>query len=122
MHEGEVWTASFDDLSGVEAFSEVAWRGGARIRCHSLVGDPGPRTLEGTPEALLMNTAKDLDEQGHTPDFEGELERGVTALLAKDYDAAVRAFEAAHAIDPEHPQVNTNLRRLRELGYTKREP
>ncbi len=63
VHSGEVWNATFDDLIGVDAFVQVAWRHGARTHCRSLSSPPGARTLEGTAEALLMDTARMLDEQ-----------------------------------------------------------
>ena len=167
VHSGEVWSATFGNLTGIEAFVQVAWRQGAKTHCRTLSSDPGVRTLEGMAERLLMDTARVMDEQSHhtagpsatdgdrrssDPPFRQELlsdeefaltetippttaraasdtehpfgeafsrqlDHGVSALLAKDFATALAAFKAAHGIDPEHPLVNANLKRLRELGY-----
>jgi len=49
--------------------------------------------------------------------FSRQLDRGIRALLGKDMEAAVAAFEAAEAIRPGHPTVTANLARLSELGF-----
>ena len=45
------------------------------------------------------------------------LDRGLDALLSKDYAAAAQAFLEARAIDPEHHTVVANLKRLVDLGH-----
>ncbi len=60
------------------------------------------------------------DERAETvtdPAFEGHLDEGVMALLSKDYARAWREFESAEAIEAGHPVVQTNLERLRQLGF-----
>ncbi len=59
--EGEAWDASYGALRGRSAFAAVAWRPGARVRIEA-VATPPPRTLHGPAEALLLATAKHLDE------------------------------------------------------------
>lgn len=165
VHCGEVWSATYEGMTGVDAFLRVAWRPGGKTHCRTLSADLGPRTLEGTAESLLMDTARRLDEErrslpSEAPDeqrdsvasrrellsdedlsfgdpfppepgtdsaiiveeaFNRQLDRGVNALLARDLATALKAFEAAHGIDPEHPLVNANLKRLQELGYGESE-
>lgn len=43
-------------------------------------------------------------------------EKGVDALLGKDYHRALSAFLAAERLRPDDPKVQTNLKRLRDLG------
>lgn len=175
VHGGEVWSAELGALTGIEAFAQLAWRTGAHVRCRNLTGELGPRTLQGTAEGLLMDTARMMDEQNRDAGgsshveratnlssrpprmellseedefnfaetfpptsaaqpappseassivddaFGRQLDRGVSALLKKDYETALAAFEAALAIQPEHPLVKANLERLHEMGYGNQE-
>ncbi len=50
------------------------------------------------------------------PGFEDAWDKGIAALLRKDYDAAYGAFYEAAALRPEDMRVQVNLRRLEELG------
>ncbi len=49
--------------------------------------------------------------------FGAAMERGLEALLAKDYQAARSAFLEAQGIRPEDRVVGANLQRLRDLGF-----
>lgn len=54
--------------------------------------------------------------------FDEAFEAGVEALLVRDFPAAYAAFERASAIHPDDPKVNTNLERLRQLGFGRSVP
>lgn len=140
VHDGEVWDAQAGTLSGVEAFDRIMWREGGSVRCRPLV-EPGPRTVTGPTESLLMDSvARSHNETaGHdavpetaepetpppaTPgprmlqaSFERLVDDGVGALLAKDYAAALVAFVAADALLPGDAVVRANLGRLAEMGF-----
>jgi hypothetical protein len=51
------------------------------------------------------------------PRFDLCIERGIDALLRKDYPVAHAAFTAAAAITPDDPRVRANLVRLGQLGF-----
>ena len=46
---------------------------------------------------------------------------GIEAVLAQDHARARKLFQAAAAIDPEHPVVRTNLQRLAQLAKSTEE-
>ncbi|MFO0637046.1 MAG: response regulator [Nannocystaceae bacterium] len=82
-----------------------------------------PRAGEGVDAAW-----DDLLEGGEAPApppvspaitaaFDASYERGVDALLRKDYLAAQLAFTDAARIAPEDPRVRANLLRLAQLGF-----
>lgn len=48
---------------------------------------------------------------------EAEVERGIEALLTRDYPEALRAFSAALELGHDTPTIRANLARLAELGY-----
>lgn len=50
-------------------------------------------------------------------DFEKDWDRGVLALVEKDYARALIAFLAARKIRPGDLKVESNIQRLREMGY-----
>lgn len=54
--------------------------------------------------------------------FREHYDRGVDALLSKDYRAAVEAFQLAADLRPEDRSVTAKLHRLRELGHTGASP
>ena len=78
VSRGAAWHARVGDMEGIDAFAVVAWRPDAKIRVRTLEGEPGHRSLSGSVEALLMDTARVLDEYNrdlaggktnHSPDY-----------------------------------------------------
>lgn len=63
VHDGDVWDARAGGLVGKAAFARVAWEGGGRVRCRALTQPPATRTLSGSAESLLMDSARMLDEE-----------------------------------------------------------
>jgi CheY-like chemotaxis protein len=61
--DGEVWSASDQAGDGVPAFKRAAFSRDGPVECRVLEGDAGPRSIEGGWEALLIDTARELDEQ-----------------------------------------------------------
>ena len=49
--------------------------------------------------------------------FDEAFERGVDALLVKDYARALSAFQEARAIKPEDSRVRANIARLHAMGF-----
>lgn len=50
--------------------------------------------------------------------FEETFDRGVDALLAKDYRTAYEVFLEAERLDPRDRRVIANLQRLRDMGFS----
>ncbi|TPV95214.1 MAG: DUF4388 domain-containing protein [Myxococcales bacterium FL481] len=69
--------------------------------------DPGPRATERTAHAASFGLAR---------------ERGIEALLAKDYTRALYCFQAAEELSPGDPLVRGNIERLAELGVGRAAP
>ena len=51
------------------------------------------------------------------PPLDELLDRGLEAVLRKDHDAALRAYQAAYELAPGDPVVAANLHRLDALGH-----
>ncbi|MFO0565355.1 MAG: response regulator [Polyangiaceae bacterium] len=49
--------------------------------------------------------------------FAAHCDRAIAALLTKDYKSAAAAFGQARELRPEDPLVNTNLARLKAMGF-----
>jgi DNA-binding response OmpR family regulator len=64
---GEVWCSRDQDGDGTEAFARLAFHNGGEVTCHTLLDDPPERNLQSTWEALLMDSARVLDERGRKP-------------------------------------------------------
>lgn len=58
---GELWDATDDEGDGIPAFRRVVTRPGA-FRAHTLDRDPGPRTIEGPWEMLMLDALRLADE------------------------------------------------------------
>lgn len=67
--DGQAWTARDTAGDGLEAFRRLALTRQAQVRCQTFHGDPGPRTLSGSAEALLLDTARVADEAGTSDDL-----------------------------------------------------
>jgi CheY-like chemotaxis protein len=145
VHRGEVWRAQDAIGSGREALFRLLGSKPRSLECATLTGDPGPRCVEGRWEELLLEAARLSDEAGVDRSdsdvdesidsildlaFDGDsagpleaddgfseaMESGLEAMLAKDYDRALGAFEEARKIRPENRVVEANLARLRDMG------
>ena len=75
----------------------------------SLVPTPGPQS----PRVITSVTESPVT-------FNELWTRGVDALLRRDFETAVLAFEAAEGLQPDHAGVQANLLRLKDMGYRKK--
>lgn len=71
--------------------------------------------IEASAPASTTDAA--VAASGGDPRFDLSIERGIDALLRKDYLAAHAAFTAAAGIAPDDPRVRANLVRLAQLGF-----
>jgi CheY-like chemotaxis protein len=60
--QGEAWSAQDEHGAGLDAFRRLLLARAVMVRCQTFQGDAGPRTLEGTAEALLLESARFADE------------------------------------------------------------
>ena len=70
VKEGQAWHACLGELVGPEAFARIAWLPNARVHCRTMLSNPPARNLDGSVEALLMSSAKILDESSRKVDPE----------------------------------------------------
>lgn len=110
QHTGDLAAASIDALVAADG----AWQGAAP-EAPAFALDPGASgtptaaaPVAGPPPATALPEPEDV--------FKVAVEEGVSALLDKDYAAALAAFERARALRPGDTLVETNLRRLAQLG------
>ncbi len=54
-------------------------------------------------------------------EFANHYDRAISALMRKDYQAAVAAFDLARALRPDDATVNANLARLEAMGHRKKD-
>lgn len=116
--DGEGWAATDRHGDGLAALQRLSVAKGARVTCSALVGDPGPRTLSGSCEWLLLECARLTDEgtqRPSTPDFQACFDAGLTALLARRHHEALEAFRAAHELRPHDANTRVLVTRLEEL-------
>lgn len=94
--------------SGVIELSEL--RGGAV--------DPRAEPTSAGPALRERDASRvDVRELAGARAFEVAYERGVDALLAKDFGRAFDAFTEAHRHAPDDRRVEANLARLRQMGF-----
>lgn len=144
VQRGQVWHAEDADGEGREALTRLVNLKPARAACHTSKGSPARRTVEGRWEELVLEAARCADESardagGEAPDFDLDtafapdagpsetpephdgfdlaMERGLEALLDKDYRAARSAFLDAQNIRPDDRVVEANIQRLLEMGF-----
>lgn len=144
VHRGEAWAARDAEGAGNEAFYRLAMNARLTAHCTTLKEAPGDRNLFDSWEMLLLEAARLADETaaglgpgssgrsaaGDVPqpssgaasksdDAEFDLiwDRGVSALLAKDYAGALAVFRAARDMRPRDGRVIANLDRLKRMGY-----
>ncbi|MFO0664219.1 MAG: hypothetical protein U0174_09710 [Polyangiaceae bacterium] len=89
-----------NDESVDEAFSDMSWEETPRVPA---------------PEEIPARVASLRPAQRRT--FEEAFERGVDALLGKDYPLALSAFREASELLPDDRRVVANLARLRDMGF-----
>ncbi|MFO0755104.1 MAG: response regulator [Byssovorax sp.] len=65
VHAGTLWTAEDGSVEGEAAFRRLAFLPGATVRARVLRDAPGPRAIFEGWEALLMDAAREQDENAH---------------------------------------------------------
>lgn len=133
--EGEAWAAADHLGEGMPAFRRMALAHEVLVQCQTLTGDPGPRSLSGSCESLLLECARLLDEaakgegaaftepapegakQGVAPamDFDALFEDAIEASLGKRYPEALELFRLAAALSPNDLKVKVNISRLEKI-------
>jgi CheY-like chemotaxis protein len=73
-------------------------------------GEPAVPSATAVRRDVGLDAAVDAE-------FDLCIERGIDALLRKDYPSAHAAFTSAAAITPDDPRVRANLVRLAQLGF-----
>ncbi len=142
IHEGTLWSAAFGDATGEAALRDLFGLANTSARIVRRAGDPGEREFERRwPHVLLdaeregRRAARRLSQRpgplpepadpstdaAGAPGDEGEdfttlLDRGLDAMLQRDYSTAWAALSRADALRPGVGTVRTNLARLRALG------
>jgi hypothetical protein len=86
---------------------------------HPTVLPSGAAPLPASPPAVAPKSstvsAIPTEELDADADFDGCVERGVRAVLTRDFASAIAEFERAHALRPEERMVMHRLERLRQL-------
>ncbi len=77
------------------------------VRLGSYANSPTISSLSSSPEQNYTSS--------YSTTFERLLDDGLEALLSKDYIKAKAIFEEAHRLQPDHPSVTANLKRLHVL-------
>ena len=68
--------------------------------------------------ATPVSIAQAVAEEPPDSDFDSCVERGVRAVLDRDFATAIVEFEKAHALRPKEPMIMHRLERLRLLQRT----
>jgi len=134
--KGSVWSARDLHGEGELAFRRIVeaslGESGVRVGVREVDAPAGPRNVTEDWRALLMDTAKSLDEAraGYVPspvleavleaelpdEFDACLEAGVAAVLERRYADALALYLRARDLRPDDRVVQANLRRLHELN------
>lgn len=176
VKEGVLWSARDGQGEGEDAFYRLALLH-TDVTCQALQEDPGPRTMKGGAEELLLEAARRSDEAAeskaapgadpfsgfteldlemgasakpepapvappaHSPppritpapppaptphevrptpipgqeEFDSLWDQGVEALLHRQYDEALLAFDRCNQLRPDDRRVLANLSRLQTL-------
>lgn len=136
VHDGEAWAAFDARGSGLEAFIRLTNAGESVVTCTTLNGPAGVRNLSGPIESLLLEAACRHDEARidvpseapipsaapavpeppPAPDpFDELMDRGLSYMIAKQYQEAHAVFREALTLRPEDRRVLANLTRLKDL-------
>lgn len=143
VHGGALWAASIDDLTGEAALARLLGLAMVSTRIVRRSDPPGDRHIERHWPHVLLDIDRDrrraavarrqpavdtlLDGDVPPPaapppppaddeDFPALLDRGLDAMLARDFATAWSALSRADALRPGVGTVQTNLARLRALG------
>lgn len=142
IHDGTLWSAVFGDTAGETALGHLFGLDEVSARIVRRSGEPGEREFERRWPHVLLDaeresrraarrasrrpdplpeasdgSAGDSADLGDTPDdFTTLLDRGLDAMLQRDYATAWAALSRADALRPGVGTVRTNLARLRALG------
>lgn len=109
-------TASDLDENWDAAFTET--------RKNTVVPPAPPSSRPATPRGSIRaarrssRPAPALSAAARAKAFDDAYERGVDALLEKDYPTALVAFKEARELKPDDRRVVANLTRLRDMGYS----
>ena len=99
----------------------VPAQGAAPMKRPSQIAVPAAAQRHPTPRAPVPAAAPPEPPPPAIPDEEqrfGEVwDRGINALLSKDYPGALQAFLEARGLKPDDPRVAANLKRLEDLGF-----
>jgi CheY-like chemotaxis protein len=142
VYEGEVWAVRDADGEGEDAFRRLVMSSGVSVRCRTLTEQPGERNVTSSWESLLLDAAREADEESVAgvfgPDesspatdagggpteaaaaddgFDEIWDRGIAALLDHRYEEARSAFLDARAVRPADGRIAANLERLKQMGY-----
>lgn len=140
VRKGEIWAASYSQLTAFEAFYAMAGIGDCSIEVRPWPEHHVPRELAGGYQELLLEAARRADEGRKTRPFlaDDELDfsdllasldadgrksvselvaQGVRAVIARNYDEAVELLEHAAALEPNNAGIRHRLKRLYELGF-----
>lgn len=144
ISSGEVWSAHDKDGEGKPAFTRLVFSENSDVNCKALAGKPGKRNINMGWEVLLLDAARQVDENGapgkktatdsidetieeeiSEPEssvsdakFYDYFDKAVKYLLAGKYDKALPLFLEAKKLRPDDPKIETNLKRLAILGFT----
>lgn len=127
INNGLVWTAVDPKGDGVEAFRRLAFARDAVTRVRTLREDPGPQTMFGSWESVLLNAARIEDEE--TRDslieteqaewFHGEPERAPETARSLHSPASPEPSPSVDVIGPPSPNqappasgVNSSLQHV----------
>ncbi len=138
VQNGEVWSAQDWDGQGEDAFMRLILE--EDVSCVLYEDEDLPRNIDKDARSLIHLARLRKDGKAPLPaveeeaskaavgaissgkniekEFAGHWDRGVEALLFKDYETAVQEFAAALQLRPDDPGARANVERLRELGYT----
>lgn len=118
--DGEAWSATDPHGEGMDAFRRLALAPDVLVQCQTLSGEPGPRSLSGSCESLLLEVARLQDEgQLEAPapvrSFEDLFEAAVEASLSRHHATALELFREAALLEPKDLKVQVNISRLEKL-------
>lgn len=138
--QGEAWSASDEQGEGMPAFRRLALAADALVQCQALAEGPGPRSLTGSCESLLLECARLADEEQSSAftelaleesvvpprippvSFDELFEQAVELALAKRHADSLELFRRAALLRPEDLKVKVNVARLEKLLQPPEEP
>jgi CheY-like chemotaxis protein len=107
MMNGELWTATDTSGRGLDAFRRLAFAAATTVQCRTFAGDPGPRTITGKWDAVLVDAARQIDEaRGVELDVDAELD--LDAAFRESADPPMDAPPSAASVaapDDEYASV-----------------